>query len=141
MSIISSLKLAIASIIFTLSASLPAFAVDDNFSVEVNKAVIHQLEKPMSDIIIGDSSLISISIIDKKNIVLNGIRPGETNLIILDEERKPQLNVQVVVSVEQRDSNQVTMYRHNQGVMSVQSLICENQQCAPSISPDRKSVV
>lgn len=123
----------ICSVVISVSG---ANAFSSKISVGVNEAYIQRVANPISNVIIGDPSLLTISVIDQHRIVLNGIRSGKTNLIILDQNNDTQLNAMVNIPVQNKDGREVTLRRHVQGVVKNQSYMCESYNCVPSMNAD-----
>ncbi len=109
-------------------------AADDNdIDVLIDQASLVKLDRPASEIVVGNPSIADVAVQSSKVLVVTGKSFGETNLIVLDSDGKTIVSKRLTVS-EPR-IGLVTVYR---GVAR-QTVHC-NPNCAPPLvigdSPD-----
>jgi len=109
--------------VLAVGASQPALSASRDVVVLIDQATMLGLERPAAEIVVGNPSIADVSIQDSKALVLTGKSFGETNLIVLDAQRKVIINRRVVVS-EPR-TGYVTVYHGTNRVTLQCSPNCE----------------
>lgn len=79
-----------------IATAVPAFAADP-IVVEQDRARILQLSQDADNIIIGNPAYFEMTVEDPRTLILFGRTPGQTNMIVLDKEKKEILSASVVV--------------------------------------------
>jgi Flp pilus assembly secretin CpaC len=76
--------------------------------VKYDQVVLQPLERPASQIIVGNPSIAEVSLQANNMLAITGKTFGVTNLIVLDQEQKQIFNVRLMVKT---DDNVVTLTR------------------------------
>lgn len=118
--------LLVAAAIAAGSASQGRAADDNDIDVLIDQASLVKLDRPASEIVVGNPSIADVAVQSSKVLVVTGKSFGETNLIVLDSDGKTIVNKRLTVS-EPR-IGLVTVYR---GVAR-QTVHC-NPNCAPPL--------
>ena len=111
----------------TLVASLALSAIRANASelvVKYDQSQLLRIDRPVSEIIIGNPSIADVSIQSKQLLVVTGKSFGKTNIILLDMEKNVIREQLVVV---QQDQTQVVNL-HRGGAR-------ESYNCSPRCNP------
>ena len=111
----------------TLAASLALSAIRANASelvVKYDQSQLLRIDRPVSEIIIGNPSIADVSIQSKQLLVVTGKSFGKTNIILLDTEKNVIREQLVVV---QQDQTQVVNL-HRGGAR-------ESYNCSPRCNP------
>jgi hypothetical protein len=111
----------------TLIASLALSAIRANASelvVKYDQSQLLRIDRPVSEIIIGNPSIADVSIQSKQLLVVTGKSFGKTNIILLDTEKNVIREQLVVV---QQDQTQVVNL-HRGGAR-------ESYNCSPRCNP------
>lgn len=127
-----------APIVFALAvlvaASMPAVAADPLVTV-YDKAQILRLPQDAAHIVVGNPSVLDVTVETPRMLFLFGKKPGETNLTILDANRKEILSRPVVVTAE--DDRHVTVHASSKnGTGSVETIYSCAGRCAKVMAPD-----
>ncbi len=107
---------ALAAIISALAG--PAFAT---VSVRLDQNTLMELRAPAGTVLIGDPSVVDVSLITPKRIAILGKGYGQTNVIITD--RTGRVIFQQEVEVSRVSANRVSVYR---------GALVANFTCAPT---------
>jgi hypothetical protein len=102
-------RLFIAAALVTASASQSAVAASKVVQVLVDQATIVRLDRPASEIVVGNPSIADVAVQSSKVLVVTGKSFGETNLIVMDADGKVVANRQLIV--QEPRTGFVTMYR------------------------------
>jgi Pilus formation protein N terminal region len=78
-----------------LAGATPAAAVD--LIVQYDQVMLQPLDKPASQIIIGNPSIADVSLQNNTTLAITGKTFGMTNMIVLDADQKIILNQRVIV--------------------------------------------
>lgn len=111
----------------TLVASLALGAIRANASelvVKYDQSQLLRIDRPVSEIIIGNPSIADVSIQSKQLLVVTGKSFGKTNIILLDTE-KNVIREQLVV-VQQDQTQVVNLHR---------GAARESYNCSPRCNP------
>lgn len=92
-----------------LAALLAGGAQAADFLVEMNKSKALHLQKPVATVMVGNPAVADISIESASLIYVMGKSYGRTNLVALDAEGKPVLDLNI--SVVSQTSSAVTLTR------------------------------
>ena len=117
-------RLLVAAVIGVAGASQSAMAESNVVQVLVDQATLVRLDRPASEIVVGNPSIADVSVQSGKVLVVTGKSFGETNLIVMDADGKVIANRGLIV-LEPR-TGFVTMYRGD----ARQTL-----HCAPNCTP------
>lgn len=98
---------AVLSMAAAVMVDLPAAAAED-LVVRYDQAQLLRLPKPVSEVIVGNSSIADVSIQGANVLVITGKTFGITNIIALDADRNVIQDQRVMV---ERDSALVNLYR------------------------------
>ena len=117
-------RLLVAAVIGVAGASQSAMAESNVVQVLVDQATLVRLDRPASEIVVGNPSIADVSVQSGKVLVVTGKSFGETNLIVMDADGKVIANRGLIV-LEPR-TGFVTMYKGD----ARQTL-----HCAPNCTP------
>jgi hypothetical protein len=120
---------ALAAMITALAG--PAFAT---VSVRLDQNTLMELKAPAGTVLIGDPSVVDISLVTPRRIAILGRGYGQTNVIITDRTGRVIFDQQVEVS--RVSSNRVSVYRGGQLANFTCSPSCER---TPSPGEDNSS--
>jgi Flp pilus assembly secretin CpaC len=70
--------------LLAMSASEPALAVSKDITVLIDQASLLRLERPASEIVVGNPSIGDVSVQSGKLLMITGKSFGETNIIVVD---------------------------------------------------------
>ncbi len=111
----------------TAGGASPGRAADNNdIDVLIDQASLVKLDRPASEIVVGNPSIADVAVQSSKVLVVTGKSFGETNLIVLDSDGKAILSKRLTVS-EPR-IGLVTVYRG----IARQTVHC-NPNCTPPL--------
>lgn len=117
-------RLLVAAVIGVAGASQSAMAESNVVQVLVDQATLVRLDRPASEIVVGNPSIADVSVQSGKVLVVTGKSFGETNLIVMDADGKVIANRGLIV-LEPR-TGFVTMYRGDAR---------HTLHCAPNCTP------
>ena len=118
------LALVIGATVMTAVALTAMTAQAAELIVKYDQSQLLRVERPVSEIIIGNPTIADISVQSKKLLVVTGKSFGKTNMILLDGERNViQENTVVVLQ------DQVNVVNLRRGVAR------ESYNCAPRCNP------
>ena len=117
-------RLLVAAVIGVAGASQPAMAESNVVQVLVDQATLVRLDRPASEIVVGNPSIADVSVQSGKVLVVTGKSFGETNLIVMDADGKVIANRGLIV--QEPRTGFVTMYKGD----ARQTL-----HCAPNCTP------
>src|SRR3972149_5266515 len=117
-------RLLVAAVIGVAGASQAAMAGSNLVQVLVDQATLVRLDRPASEIVVGNPSIADVSVQSGKVLVVTGKSFGETNLIVMDADGKVVANRRLIV--QEPRPGFVTMYRRG----ARQTL-----HCAPYCTP------
>jgi hypothetical protein len=120
---------ALAAMISALAG--PAFAT---VSVRLDQNTLMELKAPAGTVLIGDPSVVDISLVTPRRIAILGRAYGQTNVIITD--RTGRVIFQQEVEVARASNNRVSVYRGAQVANFTCSPSCER---TPSPGEDNSS--
>lgn len=120
---------ALAAMVSALAG--PAFAT---VSVRLDQNTLMELKAPAGTVLIGDPSVVDISLVTPKRIAILGRAYGQTNVIITD--RTGRVIFQQEVEVARAANNRVSVYRGAQVANFTCSPSCER---TPSPGEDNSS--
>jgi hypothetical protein len=95
--------------IFAASIALPAVAASQDIDVLIDQATLVPLERPASEIVVGNPSIADVTVQSGKALVVTGKSFGQTNLIVIDAAGKVIMNRRLVV--QEPDPGVVTFYK------------------------------
>ncbi len=110
-----------------------ASASGQTLNVSVNELEILRLDQPASIILIGNPTIADVAIETDQLLFLQGRRPGETNLIILDDQGQEILSQPIVVTPQM--DRHVTIQR---GIRRQATYNCD-PRCLKVPNPERGS--
>ncbi len=84
-------------------------AADDTIDVLIDQASLVKIDRPASDIVVGNPSIADVAVQSSKVLVITGKSFGETNLIVLDADGKVIVSKRLIVSEPRLGL--VTVYR------------------------------
>ncbi|TDH39378.1 hypothetical protein E2A64_01925 [Pseudohoeflea suaedae] len=108
--------------------STSGFAAEEMIRVSMDHARIIKVDRQISKVIVGSSSVADVAIADSSTIVLTGKSYGTTNLVVLDMEGQPIVDEVVLVAVD--EANTLRIYRQTERTVF---------SCAPSCEQHVKS--
>ena len=121
----------LASAVMAISVmAYPHAGSAEVLSITLNKTKIVRISRPASVIMIGDPTIADIQVDSSKVLFILGQEVGETNLIILDNNRNQIASYDLVVVPQ--NNRQVTI---NRSVGNVTTMSC-NPRCTTVINPD-----
>jgi hypothetical protein len=123
-------KATIAALVLA-SLAAPALA-DDVIQVTWRKAQIMSFGSGVGGIVIGDPSVVDVTVEANGQIVVFGKTPGETNLIVTGSDNTVLFNAPVVVMPE--DNRQVSIINAGAGTISERSWTCLTR-CVQVLGP------
>ncbi len=100
--------------------------------VAMDNVTLVAFPKPVSTVYIGNASIAEVTVIDPRHIFLQGKRPGGTNLIALDKQKKLVSNQTVTVS--NNHPGAVTVWRG----ADTFNYMCTNRHCETRPVPGDK---
>ncbi|OLP62275.1 pilus assembly protein PilQ [Xaviernesmea oryzae] len=77
--------------------------------VLLNHARVLKLDRPVSKVIVGNSTIADATVADPRTIVLTGRTAGMTNLVILDSDDQPVVDERILVAND--EENTLRLYR------------------------------
>ncbi len=89
-----------------------AEANSDLLRVYMNQARILRLDRPVSKVIVGNSSVADATVADPTTIVLTGRAFGTTNLVLLDAQGNAIADERILVSID--EGNTVRVFRQTE---------------------------
>jgi len=104
--------LAICGVVFTGAGPLAAQDQPDLLRVFMNHARVLKLDRPVSKVIVGNSSVADATVADPTTIVLTGRSFGTTNLVLLDAQGNAIADERVLVSID--EGNTVRVFRQTE---------------------------
>lgn len=90
-------------ILLSLSGVVACLANADTMNITTKKTYPIQLNGDAVTVIIGDTDVADVVAPTERLIMLSGIGPGSTNLLILDKDNKEILKTQIVVGLNNDD--------------------------------------
>jgi Flp pilus assembly secretin CpaC len=122
-----------ATMVLLALTSLAASAMaDDVVQVTWRKAQVMSFGTGISGIIIGDPSVVDVTLDGNGQIIVFGKRPGETNMMITGSDNSVLFNAPIVVMPE--DDRQVSIINAGSGTISERSWTCLTR-CVQVIGP------
>lgn len=118
------LHFAITSILFAASAFLAISAAADDLVIKYDQSRLWQLDRPVSEIIIGNPMIADVTLQSSDQLVVTGKSFGVTNIIVLDGNRNIIEERRVLV---QRD--QINLVNLHKGSKR------ESYNCSPHCNP------
>ncbi|TPW32668.1 pilus assembly protein N-terminal domain-containing protein [Pararhizobium mangrovi] len=95
-----------------LVAAVPAAAQEhSSIVVTMDHARILKLDRPVQQVIVGNSDIADVTVADPKTVVLTGKSYGSTNLVILAKNGDAVVDREIVVSSTR--ANTVRVYRQS----------------------------
>ena len=118
-------RLAVVAALVCFCSGGPAIAAsNDIVEVLIDQAALVRLDRPAAEIVVGNPSIADVSVQSGRLLVVTGKSFGETNLIVMDADRKVVLSRRLIV--QEPRTGFITVYRGN----ARQTL-----HCAPSCTP------
>ncbi|WP_102961046.1 pilus assembly protein N-terminal domain-containing protein [Mangrovicella endophytica] len=99
-------------------------AAEDMLRVEVDHARVLKIDRPAATVIVGNPSIVDVTVNDSSTLVLTGRSYGITNLVVLDGDGKAIMDESV--AVQSFEEKTVRVYRQASRV---------TYACAPSCEP------
>jgi hypothetical protein len=100
-----------AATLLAIGASDASLAASKDINVFIDQASLLRLERPASEIVIGNPSIADVAVQSGKVLILTGKSYGETNLIVVDAEGKVIISRRVIV--QEPRAGFVTVYKGN----------------------------
>ncbi|MDO1580648.1 pilus assembly protein N-terminal domain-containing protein [Rhizobium oryzicola] len=95
-----------------IDAAQAAEADGNLLRVYMNQARILRLDRPVSKVIVGNSSVADATVADPTTIVLTGRAFGTTNLVLLDAKGNAIADERILVSID--EGNTVRVFRQTE---------------------------
>lgn len=95
----------------------------DVLRVFMNHARVLRLDRPVSKVIVGNSSVADATVADPTTIVVTGRSFGTTNLVLLDSDGNAIADERILVSID--DVNTLRVYRQTDRVILSCTPNCE----------------
>lgn len=108
----------------------PMAAQADDMTVPVNQSRVLPFSGAVQDVVVGNTEIADIRVIDTRTVVLIGKRAGVTNVMLLDSQGRALFNQQVVVSTN--SGSAVTVYRGGETVEMACSPYCQSVSGEPA---------
>jgi Flp pilus assembly secretin CpaC len=128
----TSFRIALATAAATL-ISTAAVADDEGktaqMRVDYDQSTVLRLDRPAKTVIVGNSSIAEVQLIDDRTIYVLGRTFGNTNIIAIDAQGGEVINTSVTVGTP--EALQVTVYR---GPAGQRNLACA-PQCERTVTP------
>ena len=124
------MKATIAVLALTALAA-PAIA-DDVVQVTWRKAQVMSFGSGIAGIVIGDPSVVDVTLDGNGQIIVFGKTPGETNMIVTGSDNSVLFNAPIVVMPE--DNRQVSIINAGSGTISERSWTCLTR-CVQVLGP------
>ena len=102
-------RLLVAAVIGVAGASQSAMAESNVVQVLVDQATLVRLDRPASEIVVGNPSIADVSVQSGRVLVVTGKSFGETNLIVMDADGKVVVNRSLIV--QEPRTGFVTLYK------------------------------
>lgn len=122
---------ATVAILALASLAAPALA-DDVVQVTWRKAQVLSFGSGVGGIVIGDPSIVDVTVQPNGQIVVFGKLPGETNMIVTGSDSSVLFNAPIVVMPE--DNRQVSIISAGSGTISERSWTCLTR-CVQVLGP------
>ena len=97
--------------LLAIGASGPALAASKDITVLIDQASLLRLERPASEIVVGNPSIADVAVQSGKVLLITGKSFGETNLIVVDAEAKVIISRRLIV--QEPRAGFVTVYKGN----------------------------
>lgn len=108
--IFAAIAIAVSGAAFIIPASAaPATAADGRLHVSVDHARVLKIDRAAETVIIGNPSIVDVTVHDSTTLVLTGRSYGITNLVILDGDGKSIVDEEV--AVQGFEAGTVRVYR------------------------------
>lgn len=120
----SSILLAAALTVLALGVPAAAEPASSGLTVSIDHARVLKIDHPAETIIIGNPSIVDVSIHDASTLILTGRSFGVTNLVVLDANGDPVVDESVIVNAVETAS--VRVYRQSQRT---------SYSCSPNCQP------
>jgi Flp pilus assembly secretin CpaC len=117
-------RIILAAILAT--TCLPAFAAsqdDDRLPLWIDHAQVMKLDRAAETVIIGNPSIVDVTVHDSTTLVLTGRSFGITNLIIIDRDGKPIIDQEIAVQSD--ESGTVRVFRQSERTTLACLTTCE----------------
>lgn len=95
----------------------------DVLRVFMNHARVLRLDRPVSKVIVGNSTVADATVADPTTIVVTGRSFGTTNLVLLDSDGNAIADERILVTID--ESNTLRVYRQNDRVILSCTPNCE----------------
>ena len=95
--------------IASASVAFPAAAASQDIDVLMDQAALIGLERPASEVVVGNPSIADVTVQNGKTLVITGKSFGQTNLIVLDAAGKVIINRRLMV--QEPNPGVVTLYK------------------------------
>lgn len=121
--------------------ALSSHAFSASLTAPLNKARVLKMDAPISQVVVGNPALITVSILDPYTISVTGVVSGQTNIIVLDTATETQFSADVTVPGHKMAQGNVAVIRRTASADGTYSaplkevLNCSSQSCTPTISP------
>lgn len=110
----------------------PMAAQADDLTVPVNQSRVLPFIGVVQDVVVGNTEIADIRVIDTRTVVLIGKQPGVTNVMLLDNQGRTLFNDRVIVSAN--SGSAVTVYRGGETVEMACSPYCQATDAAAPAS-------
>jgi Flp pilus assembly secretin CpaC len=111
------------SVLFLLASMGAAFAADP-LSMTIDESKVVRLPDTMKTVVLGNPAIADVTIKNDKLLILTGMAPGSTNLIVLNDKDEPIMEQKINVIVSE---HVVTVQRNGTVAMAY--------ACRPSCRP------
>jgi hypothetical protein len=118
--------------LLAMGADQCATAANNNVEVIIDEATLVRLDRPASEIVVGNPSIADVSVQSGRVLVVTGKSFGETNLIVMDADGKVIANRRLIV--QEPRTGFVTLYKGG----TRQTLHCEPHCTPPLVIGDEK---
>ena len=118
--------------LLAMGADQCATAANNDVEVIIDEATLVRLDRPASEIVVGNPSIADVSVQSGRVLVVTGKSFGETNLIVMDADGKVVLNRRLIV--QEPRIGFVTLYEGR----ARQTLHCAPHCTPPLVIGDNK---
>lgn len=102
-------------------------------SIRVDMARVVSFARPAATVIVGNDDIMEATLIDNRTVALTGRRPGRTNMLVLDEDRRPIFDRDIeVVGVVPEQPRVITVRRGG----SLEILVCSAGGNCPGLASE-----
>ena len=132
--LLNALPLVLSVVVFGAAGAEGKMA-ETHMNIDWREAQIVALDGAATSIVIGDPTVVDVTLEDPHTLILFGKSPGETNLLVFGSDHKLMLNSSVTVSPE--TARHVSVYGSPKNT-SAETLFSCGSRCVRVMSPTDK---